>query len=219
MIELHRQTRLINRKKKHSVTGATVAACVAVTFFLIVLSYYFVDIPVAIFCKQFDQTIRQVFDWITELGVSTWYLVSSLLFFVIFRFYRKNRVYAHRALFIFAAVALSGIAAIFVKLTIARYRPKLFFEKGLYGFDFFNVGYEYNSFPSGHVVTIFSLATAMSLFWPKYRVYFFIVAFAVALSRIILTSHFVSDVVAGAFIGVMTVLLLGKYAPIFYTTK
>ena len=211
MIEINRQTRAIDGKKEPGVTGAAVATCVAVTLLLIVLSYYFVDIPVAIFCRQIDQNIRQVFDWITALGVSTWYLVASLCFFVVFRFYKKNRVYANRALFIFAAVALSGIAANVVKLTVARYRPKLFFEKGLYGFDFFNVGYEYNSFPSGHVVTIFSMAAAMSLFWPKYRMYFFVVAFVVALSRIVLTAHFVSDVIAGAFIGYLTVLLLKKY--------
>jgi membrane-associated phospholipid phosphatase len=132
---------------------------------------------------------------------------------VIFRFYRKNRVNANRALFVFAAVALSGIAAIVVKLMFARYRPNYFFEKGLYGFDFFNGGYEYNSFPSGHAATIFSLATAMSLFWPKYRTTFFVVAFVVALSRIVLTSHFVSDVIAGAFIGVLTVLIMQRYIP------
>jgi membrane-associated phospholipid phosphatase len=192
-------------------------AYVVVTLFLIVLSYHFVDIPVAIFCRQIDQNILNIFEWITMFGISTWYLVAALFLFVIFRFYRKNSVYANRALFIFAAVALSGIAAIAVKLTVSRYRPKLFFEKGLYGFDFFHVTYEYNSFPSGHVATIFSLAAAMSLFWPKYRVYFFVVAFAVALSRIVLTSHFVSDVIAGAFIGALTVLLLKKYTPVrFY---
>lgn len=189
------------------------SACIVVTLFLIVLSYNFVDIPVAIFCRQTDQNIRQVFDWITELGISAWYLVASIFLFVIFRFYIKKRVYANRALFIFAAVALSGIAAILIKLTVARYRPKLFFETGLYGFDFFNVTYEYNSFPSGHVATIFSLAAAMSLFWPKYRVYFFVVAFAVALSRIVLISYYVSDVIAGALIGSLTVILLNKYIP------
>ena len=219
MVEINRQTRAINGKKELGVTGAAVAAYVAVTLFLIVFSYHSVDIPVAIFCRQIDQNILNVFDWITELGVSTWYLVASLFLFVIFHFYRINRVYANRALFIFSAVALSGIAANVVKLTVARYRPKLFFEKGLYGFDFFNVGYEYNSFPSGHAVTIFSLATAMSLFWPKYRVYFFVVAFAVALSRIVLTSHFVSDVIGGAFIGALTVLLLKKYIPDRFSTQ
>ena len=210
------QTRAISRKDKFSYTGGGIIAFFAVMLLLIFLSYFFVDIPVAIFCKQLDQNILSVFEWITELGVSTWYLVASLCLFLIFRFYRKNRVNAHRALFVFAAVALSGIAAIVLKLTVARYRPTLFFEKGLYGFDFFHVTYEYNSFPSGHVVTIFSLATAMSLFWPKFRVYFFVVAFAVALSRIALTSHFVSDVIAGAFIGTLTVLLLKKYIPDHY---
>jgi membrane-associated phospholipid phosphatase len=216
---MKRQKRVISGRKIFVWTGESNIAFFAVTLLLIFLSYYFVDIPVAIFCRQIDQNILQVFDWITELGISTWYLVASLFLFVIFRFYRKNRVNANRALFVFAAVALSGIAAIVVKLTVARYRPKLFFEKGLYGFDFFNGGYEYNSFPSGHAATIFSLAAAMSLFWPKHRAYFFVVAFAVALSRIILTSHFVSDVIAGAFIGALTVLLLKKYIPDRFSTQ
>ena len=212
MIELNRQIAATSRREKFVCTAGGITAFFALTL-LLFLSYRFVDIPVAIFCNQLAPNILQVFDWITEFGVSTWYLVASLFLFVIFRFYRKNRVYANRALFIFTAVAISGITAIVVKLTVARYRPKLFFEKGLYGFDIFNVGYEYNSFPSGHVATIFSLAAAMSLFWPKYRVYFFFVAFAVALSRIVLTSHYVSDVIAGAFIGTLTVLLLNKYIP------
>jgi membrane-associated phospholipid phosphatase len=207
------QNRAVSGRGKFVWTGESIIAFFAVTLLLIILSYYFVDVPVAIFCRHIDQNILQVFNWITELGISTWYLVASLFLFVIFRFYRKNRVNANRALFIFSAVALSGIAAIVVKLTIARYRPIIFFEKGVYGFDFFNGGYEYNSFPSGHAATIFSLATAMSIFWPKYRAFFFVVAFAVALSRIVLTSHFVSDVIAGALIGSLTVLLLKKYIP------
>jgi len=213
MVEMNWQNRAISGKKKFVWTGGSITVFFAVTLLLIFLSYYFVDIPIAIFCRQIDPNILQVFDWITALGISTWYLVASLFLFVIFRFYRKNRVNANRALFVFAAVALSGIATNVVKLTVARYRPIIFFEKGLYGFDFFNSGYEYNSFPSGHAATIFSLATAMSLFWPKYRAYFFVVAFAVALSRIVLTSHFVSDVIGGAFIGALTVLLLEKYIP------
>jgi len=213
MVEVNSQNRAISGREIFVCPGGSFIAFFAVTLLLIFLSYYFVDIPVAIFCRQIDQNILQAFDWITQLGISTWYLVASLFLFVIFRFYRKNRVNANRALFVFAAVALSGIATNVVKLTVARYRPIIFFEKGLYGFDFFNSGYEYNSFPSGHAATIFSLATAMSLFWPKYRAYFFVVAFAVALSRIILTSHFVSDVIAGAFIGTLTVLLLKKYIP------
>jgi membrane-associated phospholipid phosphatase len=213
MVEMNRQNHAISERKKIVCTGGSITAFFALTLLLIFLSYYFVDIPVAIFCRQIDPNILQVFDWITELGISTWYLVVSLFLFLIFRFYRKNRVNANRALFVFAAVGLSGIAAIVLKPTVARCRPKIFFEKGLYGFDFFKGGYDYNSFPSGHAVTIFSLATAMSLFWPKYRVYFFVVAFAVALSRIVLTSHFVGDVIAGAFIGSLTALLLNKYIP------
>jgi membrane-associated phospholipid phosphatase len=205
-------TKTIGRRKAVFM-GRDIIARLSIALLLFVTSYYFVDIPVAVFCRQLDRNILQIFEWITKLGISTWYLVASFFLFLFFRFYYKRRIYANRALLFFAGVALSGIAAVLVKLTLARYRPKLFFKNGLYGFDFFHVTYEYNSFPSGHVTTIFSVAVLLSFFLPKGRVFFFIVAFVVALSRIALTAHFVSDVIAGAFIGTITILLLKKYIP------
>jgi len=57
------------------------------------------------------------------------------------------------------------------------------------------------SFPSGHTITAFSVATSICLFYPSLTAALIVCASMVAISRIILGMHFLSDVVTGAFIG------------------
>ena len=58
------------------------------------------------------------------------------------------------------------------------------------------------SFPSGHTITAFAITTVVSLFYPSLLVLMLFVACSIALSRIVLGMHFLSDVVAGAGIGI-----------------
>jgi undecaprenyl-diphosphatase len=57
------------------------------------------------------------------------------------------------------------------------------------------------SFPSGHSITAFAIATCLGSFYPELLVAFLLVAMSIAVSRIILGMHFLSDVVAGCAIG------------------
>ncbi|MBZ5724453.1 MAG: phosphatase PAP2 family protein [Acidobacteriia bacterium] len=57
------------------------------------------------------------------------------------------------------------------------------------------------SFPSGHTITAFAVAVALSLFYPELALGMLFCALSVAASRILLGLHFLSDVVAGAAIG------------------
>jgi len=57
------------------------------------------------------------------------------------------------------------------------------------------------SFPSGHTITAFAVAVTFSSFYPGASVLFLFCAVSVAISRILLGMHFLSDVVAGAMIG------------------
>ena len=57
------------------------------------------------------------------------------------------------------------------------------------------------SFPSGHTITAFAMALSMGAFYPVMLIGLLFCAFSVALSRILLGMHFLSDVVAGAAIG------------------
>jgi undecaprenyl-diphosphatase len=57
------------------------------------------------------------------------------------------------------------------------------------------------SFPSGHTITAFAMALSLSMFYPLLLIGLLFCAFSVALSRILLGMHFLSDVLAGAAIG------------------
>ena len=57
------------------------------------------------------------------------------------------------------------------------------------------------SFPSGHTIEAFAVSTPVVLFFPSLTAGILFCAFSVALSRILLGMHFLSDVVTGAAIG------------------
>ena len=57
------------------------------------------------------------------------------------------------------------------------------------------------SFPSGHTITACAVASSLSLFYPALGLGLCFCAASVALSRVLLGMHFVSDVIAGAILG------------------
>jgi undecaprenyl-diphosphatase len=58
-----------------------------------------------------------------------------------------------------------------------------------------------HSFPSGHATTSFACATVLALALPRWRVPLFLLAAAVAWSRVYVGVHYPLDVVAGAALG------------------
>jgi undecaprenyl-diphosphatase len=57
------------------------------------------------------------------------------------------------------------------------------------------------SFPSGHTITAFAIALSLAAFYPSLLPGLLFCAASIALSRILLGMHFLSDVLAGALIG------------------
>jgi len=58
------------------------------------------------------------------------------------------------------------------------------------------------SFPSGHTITAFAASVALAGFYPEMLPGLLFCAISIATSRVILGMHFLSDVLAGAAIGV-----------------
>jgi undecaprenyl-diphosphatase len=58
------------------------------------------------------------------------------------------------------------------------------------------------SFPSGHTMTAFSVVLALSYFYPTLEGMLLFVALSIAVSRVALGMHFLSDVLAGMVLGV-----------------
>jgi undecaprenyl-diphosphatase len=57
------------------------------------------------------------------------------------------------------------------------------------------------SFPSGHAVYAFMMATLLSSWFPRYRIIFFLLAGFIGWTRIYLGVHYPTDVIAGAILG------------------
>jgi undecaprenyl-diphosphatase len=57
------------------------------------------------------------------------------------------------------------------------------------------------SFPSGHTMTAFAVSISLALFYPSLIPVLMFCSFSIAVSRILLGMHFLSDVMAGAIIG------------------
>ncbi len=57
------------------------------------------------------------------------------------------------------------------------------------------------SFPSGHSITAFAVAVPLALLYPTLVVPLLFLAASVAVSRIVLGMHFLSDIIAGCAIG------------------
>jgi undecaprenyl-diphosphatase len=66
------------------------------------------------------------------------------------------------------------------------------------------------SFPSGHTITAFSVAVSLSAFYPSLTAPLLFCAVSIAVSRILLGMHFLSDVVVGAILG--TLLAVTSYS-------
>jgi membrane-associated phospholipid phosphatase len=182
-----------------------------VCLMMTVASYLFCDIPLAIYCRQISPSVINIFDVITRLGISTWYIVASIILYLFFRYIYKNNLNASRSVFVFLSLGLGGIFVDILKWIAGRYRPVELFNHGYFGFNYFRTGYEWVSFPSGHAQTAFALATALAILFPRWGMPLFIVAGAVGASRIILTSHYLSDVIAGAGIGILFTLAVKEF--------
>jgi membrane-associated phospholipid phosphatase len=192
--------------KKKQAAIYVLAICIILT----IISYMFWDIPLAKYCRTLSREIIDIAEVITPFGITKWYLIGSFLSFLAFRFIYKNKLYSSEFLFIFSSLSCSGVTLILIKWIAGRHRPVDFFNRGYFGFDYFGIGYDLTSFPSGHAQTAFSLAMALTILFPRWGIPAFIAAGAVSLSRIVLTSHYLSDVIAGAAIGILGTLAV-KY--------
>lgn len=176
------------------------------------------DRPAALYFHHFGPGIHELFDLITRLGLGYGYLTVFALAFAALHWggalprlrpvALPMRAWSAVPAFLFAAVAVSGLATDLLKVMIGRTRPKLLFAAHLYGFDGFALRPDHWSFPSGHTATIVSLAAALYRLWPRHVLFYVLVAAIVGIGRVVVGAHYPSDVLAGAFVALVTTRLL-----------
>lgn len=169
-----------------------------------IVSAIVIDIPLAQAMPTLHGTVwYDIADMLGVIGRSWWWLVSTAVGAAIF--WSRRRAFSYQLLTVFAAISISGIAANILKVLICRPRPMSMLESGqvwpnLFGFC---IDFAWNSFPSGHATTGLSLAIVGSSCWPRYAWVFWLLGIAIAVSRIVLNVHYLSDVLAGSLLGII----------------
>ncbi len=162
---------------------------------------------------------HKALDSITHYAKAAHWLAAAILALIVAAGMRKFQMLPDEATLLvnyslaFIASLTMGSAILHViKLVLGRRRPRDDMEMGLYGFQPLAFNLDYNSFPSGHALTIFCVAVIFTCVWPDWWPAWFGVATLLASTRALLTAHFISDVLIGAGIGLIAareVLLLG----------
>jgi membrane-associated phospholipid phosphatase len=181
-------------------------------FALALVSYLWMDLPLLewLYPHRRDPSLYPV-ELLTDLGKSTWYIVVSLILFIYW--IDRKPVWSDAALLVLSTTIVSGILVNIVKVIFGRARPQLYIDEHLYGFFWGKVDVLYRSFPSGHATTAIAVWLAFALLFPRYRIGLIAVGILIALSRVVLSQHYFSDVLVGGWLGAMTTLIL--YGMIF----
>ncbi len=201
---------------------------ISLTVLFIIFSYLYLDKSVARYFLANVSTYDSLGDFLSIFGESNWYFGTAIIGFLIFRFYKKNELYAQRFLFLLYINLFSGLLSLILKNLFGRIRPwglrnggdeygfllfqnfdMGFIEKIKYHFTtIYNGATTYTSFPSGHSTTLFTAATYLSILFPKYIYLWFGMAVLFVSGRLMDSDHFLSDITAGAMLGILSTLFL-----------
>lgn len=164
---------------------------------------------------RIPEWINHAFNEFTDFGRAQWFLVPFGVLYLVAvltastqagRFaYGVLGTLAVRFGFIFLAVGLPGLAGTLIKRVIGRVRPS---ELGPYAYEPLSWRTEYASLPSGHTTVAFAALVAVGAVFPRARAILWVYAVLIALSRVVVSSHFPSDVIAGAAFGAFGAILV-----------
>ena len=184
------------------------------------LAALLIDRPLAHFIyDHVSARAHKALDGVTHYAKAGHWLAAAVLALIVaggmrhFNIMDKevNLLVNYSIAFIVSLVVGSAVLHL-IKLVLGRRRPRDDMEMGLYGFMPLAFNPDYNSFPSGHALTICCVAVIFTCVWPMWAIVWFSIAALLAVTRALLTAHFLSDVLIGAGIGLIAareVLLLG----------
>ncbi|HEX3710116.1 MAG TPA: phosphatase PAP2 family protein [Pseudolabrys sp.] len=194
-----------------------IAAGLAVV--LIVLVMIVADADAINAVQRLPGAVIWPFGQITDFGKSGWFLWPLGVLFLILAALPASTRMAQRVLatimvrvgFLLLAIGVPGLLVTIVKRMIGRARPLVTGVVDPFVYVPFKWASAYASLPSGHATTAFSVLVAFGALWPRARPALWVYALAIVVSRVVLTAHFPSDVLAGAIAGSIGALMVRRY--------
>jgi undecaprenyl-diphosphatase len=185
---------------------------------LVTLAMLAFDFRAMTFAHTLPLWVVDTFNEITDFGQGGWFLIpigTIIVLAAILATPAAGRIgnlvivsLIVRLEFVFLAIALPGLTVTIVKRLIGRVRPS---DLGPFAYVPWSWQPAYASMPSGHATTACAAAIAIGAVWPKARVPMWIFAVVIALSRVVITAHYVSDVIAAGFVGAFGAILVRNW--------
>lgn len=185
---------------------------VGVYIVLLILVYILADKPIALYFYHLNLRINV--PWLmvlTTLGKWQMYFVLFLFAALFFRYVKYNHVYEIRCWYLFGGVFIPNVLGLILKFWLSRARPELLFTNHAFGFYWFQLKELYWSLPSGHAITAGCLAAALGIIFPRYFYELLVLALIIAMTRVVLYYHYLSDILAGLYFGLLVIGFWTKY--------
>jgi undecaprenyl-diphosphatase len=206
------------RSDAYSLPMIAIVAGVAIATFLLLA--WTLDAAASRGAGRLPHWVIEFFDAITDFGKSGWFLWPLGLLFLALAASPpvltpvSQRVLAAlmvRVGFLFTAIAVPGLFVTIVKRFIGRARPGVGGSLDPFLFDPFKWTAAYAGMPSGHATTAFAVLVAFGTLWPRARTALLIYAVLIAISRVVVTAHYPTDVLAGALVGAVGAMMVRRY--------
>ena len=172
-----------------------------------IVAILFFDIPASIWINQRLGSTKSLFQNITSgAEIITGFSISKyLIFFLcavaggIIHLIKRDFQFAKEFYFVGITFFVCRLSAGMLKNVFLRVRPASILDGTHDGGTFFLNG---NSFPSGHAAHFWGFIIPVVLLFPKLR-YLLIIPVLVSLSRVMVTDHFISDILGSIILCVV----------------
>lgn len=206
--------------KQNNIRWRLVVFSAFVVLTLVLLGVYWYDKPLFMWLRGFDCKLLHMFSvlfdawvWLLVFGILTvaiyikkvikangkritfsqWFNVRNFILNV-----KSTNVFA-----VFCAVLGTSVIGKLLKIIIGRFRPVFFEALGMTGFNPGSTEWAFNSMPSGHAFATFAGLVVIGMLKPKYKWATWTLAIIIGLSRVVVGAHWPSDVLLGAFMGML----------------
>lgn len=183
------------------------------TAILVAVAYLWLDRPISHY--SYDHSLRQFRIFVDLTRIPEIMKVVACVIFALVGLYVLIKRPVTKCLSMLLVCGISVVVASEIKdqlkFVFGRTWPETWINNnpsltrdGAYGFNFFHGGAGYSAFPSGHTTVTCAVAAVLWICWPRYRVIWAAMVVGVAVGLMGANYHFLSDVIAGAFVGSVT---------------